>query len=438
MNNNNYLFYHKYFDFEKSNLSQQNCINEILLFNNDLEKYDLDKLEKELNWINNNEILIKRRNIENLKFINKSILKSELIEVDISDCGNSSIYLNTTYPGLLLGTGYSHDYKAGNEDVTQEGFKIGFYFDFTTGMPVIPGSSVKGMLRSCFPQSVIASKNGRNKKPKYSKEKEEFIKDELKNLGITEDIDIDIFESEIFDGLRPQKDIEGKKIKDEKEKLKYKPFSIYKRDTFFEAIPTTIHNSKKVLFEDDALAVHKENLLKNPTPIKFLKVAPNVEYQFQFRLFKSEIFPTITAGIKRELFERLILTFGIGAKTNVGYGQFTFADNAVGNNVDENSFIDSQKEKEIREILEKHLETEKNKTEAEKRLVKGAKIDCTVIAKDKNYYTFGVDWDNNLTFKKKTDRITIPLKPGDTINIEISEDYYIRQEVSFSNNITKI
>ena len=326
MNNNNYLFYRKYFDFEKSNLSRQDCINEILEFNNDLNQQELKYLDSELSRIDNNGKLIKRRNIENLKYINKSILNSSLVEIDISDCSNTNINLKTTYPGLLLGTGYSHDYKAGTDDeVTQEGFKIGFYFDFTTGMPIIPGSSIKGVLRSCFPQRVISSKNGNHKKPKYSAEKEEFIKQELKTLGIVDEIDIDRLEREIFDGLRPKKDNEGNIIKDENGKIIYNPFPIYKRDVFLEAIPVVISNNKNKLFEDDALAVHKENLLKNPTPIKFLKVAPNVEYQFHFRLFKSEIYPTVTETIKRKLFEKLILYYGIGAKTNVGYGQFEAA-----------------------------------------------------------------------------------------------------------------
>ncbi len=323
MNNNNYLFYRKYFDFEKNNLSRENCINEILEFNSDLNNNDLVGLRNDLNRINDNAKLNIRRNIENLKFINKSILNCELVNIDISDCGNTSICLNTTYPGLLLGTGYSHDYKAGTEEVTEEGFKIGFYFDYTTGMPVIPGTSVKGMLRSGFPQKVVASKNGRNKKPKYIQEKTKFVTEELKALGVTEEIEIDILEREIFDGLRPQKNEKGEIIKDDAGEIKFKPFSVYKRDTFFEAIPVDIHNTNNVLFEDDALAVHKVNLLKNPTPIKFLKVAPNVEYQFHLKLFPSEIYPCITAEIKRSLFEVIILTFGIGAKTNVGYGQFT-------------------------------------------------------------------------------------------------------------------
>lgn len=323
MNNNNYLFYRKYFDFEKSDLSRQDCINEILEYNNDLEYQDISSLTQEFNRVNNIGDLNKRRNIENLKFINKSILRSDLVKIDMSDCRNTFINLKTTYPGLLLGTGYSHDYKASSDDVTQEGFKIGFYFDYTTGMPVIMGSSVKGMLRAYFPQNVVSSKNGRFKKPKYSKEKEKFIKEELKSLGIDEDVDIDILEREIFDGLRPKRDNEGNIINDEYEKKIFKPFSIYKRDIFLETIPISIQNNKNRLFEDDALAVHKENLLKNPTPIKFLKVASDVEYEFQFKLFDSEIYPTITKDIKRELFKSLILNFGVGAKTNVGYGKFT-------------------------------------------------------------------------------------------------------------------
>src|SRR5690606_9438219 len=53
--------------------------------------------------------------------------------------------LYTTYPGLLIGSGYQHESGGENE------FKIGFFFDYTTGLPQIPGSSVKGVLRSSFP-----------------------------------------------------------------------------------------------------------------------------------------------------------------------------------------------------------------------------------------------------------------------------------------------
>ena len=48
--------------------------------------------------------------------------------------------LVTTYPGLLIGSGYSHEVHG------KDGLKLGFYFDHTTGLPIIPGSSVKGVL----------------------------------------------------------------------------------------------------------------------------------------------------------------------------------------------------------------------------------------------------------------------------------------------------
>ncbi|MDP3829957.1 MAG: RAMP superfamily CRISPR-associated protein, partial [Ignavibacteriaceae bacterium] len=50
--------------------------------------------------------------------------------------------LTTIYPGLLIGSGYNHE--IGNQE---NELKLGFFFDYTTGLPCIPGSSVKGVLR---------------------------------------------------------------------------------------------------------------------------------------------------------------------------------------------------------------------------------------------------------------------------------------------------
>ncbi|MDR2473050.1 MAG: type III-B CRISPR module RAMP protein Cmr6 [Tannerella sp.] len=59
--------------------------------------------------------------------------------------------------------------------------------------------------------------------------------------------------------------------------------------------------------------------LKNPKPIKFLKILPEVEVTFRFQLQNN----LITAAKKESLFRQILLDFGIGAKTNVGYGQFS-------------------------------------------------------------------------------------------------------------------
>lgn len=222
------------------------------------------------------------------------------------------INLYTTYPGLLIGSGYQHDYKKPDDTKMQEeAFKIGFYFDYTTGMPVIPGSSIKGMLRSCFPQKAVTTKK---LSAAFIESRTQFIKDTFKSvLGINEEINVDAIEDEIFHGKRSGK-----------------PIPMYQRDVFFQAVPVAIKNTEKKLFYTDYITPHvKENLsyeesmLKNPVPIKFLKVAPNVQYRFEFKLNGSEVCKSLTKDKKLKLFEYLITTLGIGAKTNVGYGQFS-------------------------------------------------------------------------------------------------------------------
>ncbi|HAL64476.1 MAG TPA: hypothetical protein DCP10_02770, partial [Bacteroidales bacterium] len=79
-----------------------------------------------------------------------------------------SFCFKTTYPGLLIGSGYTHE--AIFDSKNEEAFKIGFFFDHTTGMPCIPGHSVKGVLRNAFP-------NHKNKR--FVDEKTETIIDYL-------------------------------------------------------------------------------------------------------------------------------------------------------------------------------------------------------------------------------------------------------------------
>jgi len=73
---------------------------------------------------------------------------------------NKTLELVTTYPGLLIGSGYDHE--AGLFGV----LKLGFFFDHATGLPIIPGSSVKGVLRSVFSNS---SKEGKPERRDFLK-----------------------------------------------------------------------------------------------------------------------------------------------------------------------------------------------------------------------------------------------------------------------------
>ena len=77
----------------------------------------------------------------------------------------------------------------------------------------------------------------------------------------------------------------------------------------------------------DYITPHKDEF-SNPNPIQFMRVEPGVTFRFEFLLFdyikkdetgKDNIL--VSAEKKKELFKLILLDFGIGAKTNVGYGQ---------------------------------------------------------------------------------------------------------------------
>ena len=78
---------------------------------------------------------------------NDSLKKATFVGTDDRRSINAAhiFTLRTTYPGLMLGLGYPHD-PGGSKEAIQ----LGFTFDFVTGMPYIPGSTVKGVLRSAF------------------------------------------------------------------------------------------------------------------------------------------------------------------------------------------------------------------------------------------------------------------------------------------------
>lgn len=212
------------------------------------------------------------------RLINRQIedarIESDYLNIFPKIKGASSFTLKTTYPGLLVGTGYSHDI----EDRDAIGYRLGFYFDHTTGLPVIPGSSIKGLLRAYI-------------------EKKDYFKYVLDCEGIKKEVNHEAVLNRIFEGVE-----DGKNL----------PF--HKRDIFLDAYPC----SRDKLMGSDYITPHKDPL-KNPVPIKFLKVLPNVSFRFNF-ILKDDKY--LSADEKLRIFKRIILDVGIGAKTNVGYGKF--------------------------------------------------------------------------------------------------------------------
>ncbi len=194
---------------------------------------------------------------------NKVLMRSgNLLLIPKNELVNTTISMIVAYPGLITGTGITHETKIQGE------FKLGMHFDYTYGMPVIYGSTVKGVLRSYF--------------------KEEY-----------DGPDADAVIADIF----------GSTDKDSSK-------SIYDRDIFFDAVITEDNDGE--LLVSDAITPHSDNPLKNPVPINFVKVAPGCTVEFRFRLVDS----ILKANQKKQIFERILRNYGIGSKTNIGYGQF--------------------------------------------------------------------------------------------------------------------
>jgi CRISPR-associated protein Cmr6 len=258
---------------------------------------------------------------------NETILKRKFsLEKSFSLPVNStSILLKVNYPGLLLGSGYTHEAVFKEKD-KEEAFKIGFFFDHVTGMPCIPGHSVKGALRAVFPEL--------NKKGKYDEPKSSMIvkylemnqqgnkikqcfDNYMKQCGISNVKYADEHFAKLFAKLLGHVIFEGEEPYDfENNEFLYKQIPLYRRDIFHDAYLSS--GGKDGLFLGTDYITPHPDPLKDPKPIKFLKILPEVQIQFQLDL-KDNL---ISAEEKESLFKKILLDFGIGAKTNVGYGQF--------------------------------------------------------------------------------------------------------------------
>lgn len=207
----------------------------------------------------------KNKTIFNYEFTNHGTL-DDLQGVE----GSKSFKLFTSYPGMLIGTGYPHEIAA------EGALKCGFLFDYVTGLPYVPGSSLKGMLRAYFPGA--------------NKEYGEYIKTILSNDALSEK-DIEELETNMFD--------DG--------------------DVFLGAYPEI--NGKQSLLDMEYITPHKEKF-KNPIPISLLKIKPGVCFKFGFIFKDYRICDNviITAEDKLKLCKQILLDMGIGAKTNVGFG----------------------------------------------------------------------------------------------------------------------
>lgn len=221
-------------------------------------------------------------------------VNTDVLEV-LRDADYSVVNMRVQAPGLLVGSGLAHGLPGSEEDV-----KTGLQFDYTSGLPVIPGSSVKGVIRSAFP----TIKEDKEQSNVADAEKLNYIKSLIADipkfsaLGL-EDKDIlelgnqmfnhgDIFADALLVGY-------GTRTK--------------------QQVPV-----KQVLAED-YITPHTGGPLAQPIPIKIVKVAPGVTFAFCFKFNETKIgAKVVSASMKKALCAAILQDFGVGAKTNVGYG----------------------------------------------------------------------------------------------------------------------
>ncbi|TYQ16299.1 UNVERIFIED_CONTAM: CRISPR type III-B/RAMP module RAMP protein Cmr6 [Acetivibrio alkalicellulosi] len=242
---------------------------------------------------------------------------------------NQIFNLKTSYPGLLIGIGNVH----ATGDIKEE-IALGFTLDYVTGQPYIPGSTVKGVLRNKFRHWECIKEIAEEIKPDFA--------------GNLNDSIIRKLELNVFGEDNERTDC---------------PSAPNKRDIFFDAVISN-GTSENTIMEFDNITPHRQSdellELAEPNPLTLVKIRPNVEFEFRFRL-QSNVIEGLEfdAFFKKKLFRRILFDFGIGAKTNVGYGYF-----------DTKHFMESIKkeENEIKQLKIIEEQKEKEREEEEKIL----------------------------------------------------------------------
>lgn len=221
-------------------------------------------------------------------------VNSDVLEV-LGYANYSVVNMRVQAPGLLIGSGLAHGLPGSEEDV-----KTGLQFDYTSGLPVIPGSSVKGVIRSAFPMI----KEDKEQSNEADAEKLNYIKSLIADIPefsslVLEDNDIlelgnqmfnhgDIFADALLVGY-------GTRMKQ--------------------------HGPVKQVLTEDYITPHTGGPLAQPIPIKIVKVAPGVTFAFCFKFNETKIgAKVVSSSMKKALCAAILQDLGVGAKTNVGYG----------------------------------------------------------------------------------------------------------------------
>lgn len=221
-------------------------------------------------------------------------VNTDVLEV-LRSADYSVVNMRVQAPGLLIGSGLAHGLPGSEEDV-----KTGLQFDYTSGLPVIPGSSVKGVIRSAFP----TIKEDKGQPNEADDEKLNYIRSLIAdipqvNKPVLEDEDILELGNQMFN------------------------YGDIFADALLVGYGTRMKQRKpeNQVLAEDYITPHTGGPLAQPVPIKIVKVAPGVTVAFCFKFSETKIgAKVVSASMKKALCTAILQDLGVGAKTNVGYG----------------------------------------------------------------------------------------------------------------------
>lgn len=232
-------------------------------------------------------------------FVEEQVESAISVNTDVLEVLRSADYsvvnMRVQAPGLLIGSGLAHGLPGSEEDV-----KTGLQFDYTSGLPVIPGSSVKGVIRSAFPT--------------IKEDKEQSNEADAEKLNYIKSLIADIPE---FSSL----------VLEDKDILELGNQMFNHGDVFADALLVGYgtrmkqHGPVKQVLTEDYITPHTGGPLAQPIPIKIVKVASGVTFAFCFKFNETKIgAKVVSASMKKALCAAILQDLGVGAKTNVGYG----------------------------------------------------------------------------------------------------------------------
>ena len=226
---------------------------------------------------------------------------------------------------LITGIGQTHP----NE--------VGMTFDHTLGIPYIPASSIKGVVRFSHTLGLLGDLSSEHHPNEIKKDKnnEEYFDDKDDEAEWTNI-------SEIF-GKGGNKDNE----------------SNMGNIIFLDAYPESVPNLSVDIMNPHFGEYYSDNIppadYLKLNPIKFLTVAKGTKFIFRYMINKaksSELMKLAKAAIEKALTEE-----GIGAKTAVGYGLFKIEGNDEPESVQE---LIKEKEKERKIKIEELAQIKEN------------------------------------------------------------------------------